>query len=389
MTLAALSKNAMKPLNLTDSIYDLQMLADRFGIAGSLVEGGSFGNGLINDTLVGTFEQDGFYRRYIFQRINHQVFKNPVALMNNVERVCTHLKAKLKTAGIGDLDRRTLTLLREADTNNALIRDEDGNYWRGYNFIEFSTSFDVVDTEAQAFEAARKFGEFQSLLADLPGERLVETIPDFHNTPKRLAALEKAIQEDPLGRVADAGPEIEYALSQKPIVSRLIDLHDQGLIPERITHNDTKLGNVLLCDKTGQGLCVVDLDTIMPGLTLYDFGDLVRTCVSPGHENDRDTSNQYVRLPMFRALAEGFLEETADILTPAELEQMSFSGRLLTFEVGIRFLTDHILGDPYFGARRKDHNLERSRTQFALARSLEQNEPEMQQIVREIMDARS
>ncbi|QQL46191.1 aminoglycoside phosphotransferase family protein [Sulfuriroseicoccus oceanibius] len=379
----------MKPLNLTESIYDIQMLADRFAIPGSLVEGGSFGNGLINDTLVATFENDGYYKRYIFQRINHEVFKDPVSLMDNVERVCTHIHNKLTEAGIDDLDRRALTLLREADTNNALIRDEDGNYWRGYHFIEFSTSFDVVDTEAQAFEAARKFGEFQSLLADLPGDRLAETIPDFHNTPKRFEALEKAIQQDPLGRVADAGPEIEFAISQKPMVSRLIELHKQGLIPERITHNDTKLGNVLLCDKTGKGLCVVDLDTIMPGLTLYDFGDLVRTCVSPGHENDRDTSNQYVRLPMFRALAEGFLEETADILTPDELEQMPFSGRLLTFEVGIRFLTDHILGDPYFGAKRKDHNLERCRTQFALARSLEENEAEMQKIVREIMAARS
>ncbi len=372
----------MKPLKLSETVFDIQALSDRYGIEGDMVEGGAFGNGLINDTLVAGFVSgDEKKQRYIFQRINHHVFKDPVSLMQNVERVCDHIRQKLFESQCDNIERKALTLLRDTSDGATLVRDTKGNFWRAYNFIENSTSFDTVENVEQAYEAAKKFGEFQRLLEDLKGERLVETIPDFHNTPKRFEVFEKAVAEDVVGRVADCQEEIDFVLSQREMVSKLLNLHHQGLIPERIIHNDTKLGNVLLCDKSNRGLCVVDLDTVMPGLALYDFGDLVRTCVSPGHENDRDPFNQDVRIPMFRALVDGYLSEVADVLTETEIENLAFAGRLITFEVGLRFLTDHLQNDIYFGSKRPNHNLERSRTQFALARIIEEKDLELSAIV--------
>lgn len=372
----------MHPLKLSETVFDIQALANRFGIEGHMIEGGAFGNGLINDTLVAGFEfANEKKHRYIFQRINHNVFKDPVSLMQNVERVCDHIHEKLSESECDNIERKALTLLRDTNDGATLIRDTKGNFWRAYNFIEQSTSYDTVENEEQAYEAAKKFGEFQRLLEDLKGDRLVETIPDFHNTPKRFEAFEKAVAADVAGRAVDCQEEINFALSQREMVSKLLKLHQQGLIPERITHNDTKLGNVLICDKSKRGLCVVDLDTVMPGLALYDFGDLVRTCVSPGHENDRDPSNQDVRIPMFRALVDGYLSEVADVLTETEIQNLAFAGRLITFEVGLRFLTDHLQNDIYFGSKRPNHNLERSRTQFALARVIEEKDDELSAIV--------
>lgn len=372
---------SLKSINLYETLHNIEEIAKNFGIEGELVEGGAFGNGLINDTLAGTFERDGKRRRYVFQRINHHVFKNPVGLMENVERVCGHIRHRLENDGVEQLDRRCLTLLR---TNNGgpLLRNEaKDEYWRCYRYINHCTSYDVVSTADQAYQAARKFAEFQKLVADLPGPRLTETIPDFHHTPKRFAALEAAIQSDPKGRVKDCQEEIEFALSRRNVASHLVELHARGEIPERITHNDTKLSNVLICDMTGSGMCVVDLDTVMPGLSLYDFGDMVRTCVSPGEEDTDDLSTIHVRMPMFEALARGFVEELGGLLTPAEKANLAFAGKLLTFEVGIRFLTDYLLGDVYFSTKRPGHNLARCRTQFHLVRGIEANEDEMNRFV--------
>jgi hypothetical protein len=264
----------------------------------------------------------------------------------------------------------------------ANTQQPEPTYWRCFHFIEGCTSFDVVDTPDQAYQAARKFGEFQRLVSDLPGTRLIETIPDFHNTPKRFAALKAAIAADPLGRSAQCREEIEFALANESIAHHLLGLHAQGLIPERITHNDTKLSNVLIDDQSGLGMCVVDLDTVMPGLSLYDFGDLIRTCVSPIEEDSRDLASIHVRLPIFQALARGFLEEMAGVLTPTEIANLPFSGKLLTFEVGLRFLTDHLLGDQYFAAKRPNHNLHRARNQFQLVRELDSHENQMNDFVK-------
>lgn len=372
---------SLKPISLFETLHDIHQIARNFGIEGELVEGGAFGNGLINDTLAGTFETNGKRRRFVFQRINHRVFTNPVGLMENVERVCGHIRSRLESDGADQIDRRCLTLLATTEGGPLLYNKTKDEYWRCYRYVNHCTSYDVVSTEDQAYEAARKFAEFQKLVADLPGPRLTETIPDFHNTPKRFAALENAIATDPHGRAAACRAEIDFALSRRGVADHLLALHAQGEIPERITHNDTKLSNVLICDMTGSGMCVVDLDTVMPGLSLYDFGDMVRTCVSPGEEDTTDLSTIHVRLPMFEALARGFIGELGELLTPAEKANLAFSGKLLTFEVGIRFLTDYLLGDVYFSTKRAGHNLDRCRTQFHLVRSIEEHEDEMNRFV--------
>jgi len=234
-----------------------------------------------------------------------------------------------------------------------------------------------VESAGQAFQAARAFGQFQKWLADLPAPRLHDTIPDFHHTPKRFAALEKAIAADAANRAKLAQPEIEFALRHREMCGVLL----AAGLPERVTHNDTKFNNVMLDDATGQGICVIDLDTVMPGLALYDFGDMVRTTTSPAKEDERDLSKVTMQFPMFEALARGYLSTAADCLTSAEKKFLPFSGKLITFEIGIRFLTDFLAGDVYFKVHREGHNLDRCRTQFKLVESIEQQEPEMNRLV--------
>ncbi|MEI7809120.1 MAG: aminoglycoside phosphotransferase family protein, partial [Verrucomicrobiota bacterium] len=244
-------------------------------------------------------------------------------------------------------------------------------------FIEQARTFDAVESAAQAFKAAQAFGRFQKLLADLPAPRLHDTIPDFHHTSKRFAALEKAIQADAANRARLAKPEIEFALRHQAICRVLLDAN----LPERVTHNDTKFNNVMLDDTTGEGICVIDLDTVMPGLALYDFGDMVRTTTSPAKEDERDLSRVKMQFPMFEALARGYLSSAAEFLTTAEKKLLPFSGKLITFEIGLRFLTDFLAGDVYFKVHRDGHNLDRCRTQLKLVESITQQEEQMNQLV--------
>lgn len=371
------------PSQTCQTYPDIERVSRAFAIQGDFVEGRRFGNGLINDTYAATFKSsEGELRRFIFQRINHRVFRQPLNLMDNVERVCSHIRQRLQSEERPSPERCSLTLVMTREErcfhhHVATAAHGEESYWRCFHFIDGCTSFDVVETPGQAYQAARKFGEFQRLVSNMEGNRLAETIPDFHHTPKRFEALRNAIAADPLGRAGDCRGEIDFALSREPVAHHLLDLHTQGLIPERVTHNDTKLSNVLIDDLTGEGICVVDLDTVMPGLSLYDFGDLVRTCVSPIEEDSTDLDAIEVRIPIFEALARGFLEEMAGVLTPCETANLAFSGKLLTYEVGLRFLTDHLLGDPYFGTKRPNHNLERARNQFQLVRQIEESEPAM------------
>jgi len=354
--------------------HDVRAIVGHFQIAGEFLEAAPYGSGHINDTYCVVFDQGGTRVRYIFQRINHSIFKQPVALMENVRRVTAHLAEKV--AGEADASRRVLTLI-PARSGAAFYCDPVGNHWRVYVFIEAARGFDAVESPAQALSAARAFGRFQKMLADLPAPLLNDTIPDFHHTPKRFAALEKAIAADTAKRVALAKPEIEFALRHQAICSALLD----AKLPERVTHNDTKFNNVLLDDTTGEGICVIDLDTVMPGLALYDFGDMVRTTTSPAKEDERDLSKVTMQFPMFEALARGYLSSAAEFLTPAEKKFLPFSGKLITFEIGIRFLTDFLAGDVYFKVHRDGHNLDRCRTQFKLVESIEQQEGKMSQLV--------
>jgi hypothetical protein len=354
--------------------HDVRAVARRFQIYGDFLSAAPYGSGHINDTYCVVCDQSGTQVRYLFQRINHLVFKNPVALTDNVQRVTAHIAGKL--AGEPEASRQVLTVIPTREGAN-YYREENGNYWRAYLFIEKARTYDTVESVTQAFEAAKAFGHFQKLLADLPAPRLHDTIPDFHHTPKRFAALEKAIEADNANRAKSARPEIDFALKHKGITARLLDA---GL-PERVTHNDTKFNNVMLDDAGHHGVCVIDLDTVMPGLALYDFGDMVRTTTSPAKEDERDLTKVMMQFPMFEALARGYLASADGFLTLAEKEHLAFAGKLITFEIGIRFLTDYLAGDTYFKVHREGHNLDRCRTQFRLVESIEQQEERMNKLV--------
>jgi hypothetical protein len=351
--------------------------ARAFAIDGKFAAATPYGSGHINDSYCAVFEQGDASTRYLLQRINHHIFKNPVALMENIERVTAHLATKFTDDP--DHGRRALSLI-PTRAGGVLHVDADGNFWRAYQFIGNATTYNAVESPEQAFQAARAFGEFQRMLADLPAPRLHDTIPDFHHTPKRFAALEQAIAADVAGRAARARQEIDFAQARKSLTTRLVDA---GL-PERVTHNDTKINNVLLDDATGEGTCVIDLDTVMPGLAAYDFGDMVRTATSPSPEDEQDLSRVNMEFPLFEALARGYLSTAGGFLTPAEKESLAFAGKLITFEIGIRFLTDYLSGDTYFKVHRDGHNLDRCRAQFKLVQSIEFQEEQMADLIQSI-----
>jgi len=348
-----------------------------FRVEGELVGVAPYGSGHINDTYCATFRQSSAQVRYILQRVNHHVFKDPRALIENIQRVSSHLAMRL--AGVPDSDRRVLTLIPARD-GLSWHADAEGSYWRVYRFIENARTYDAVESTAQAFQAARAFGQFQKLLADLPAPRLHDTIPDFHHTPRRFMALEQAIAQDAVGRAAQAKAETDFALAHQPITGVLLNAN----LPERVTHNDTKFNNVMLDDATGEAICVIDLDTVMPGLALYDFGDMVRTTTSPAPEDEQDLSRVTMQFPVFEALVRGYLSSAGDMLTMEERQLLAFSGKLITFEIGIRFLADYLSGDTYFKVHRDGHNLDRCRTQFKLVESIEQQEEMMNKLVRSI-----
>lgn len=356
----------------------LRKIGRNFELHGDFTFAIPYGSGHINDTYAVEYNQGGTFVRYIFQRINHNIFKQPEQLMDNISRVTGHIRHKLDDRC--DRTRHTLTVIN-ATTGKPFYRDPEGNYWRVYVFVEKALSYDVIETPEQAFQTARAFGEFQHDLVDLPGPRLHETIPNFHNTPWRYEMLEQAIAADPAGRAASCRREIDFALARKADASRLIELMRAGIIPERITHNDTKLNNVLIDNITGEGICVIDLDTVMPGLVHYDFGDMVRTSTSPAAEDEKDLSKVVMQFNMFEALLRGYLATAGSFLNPEERRQLPFSGKLITLEIGVRFLTDYLQGDVYFKTKRPEHNLDRCRTQFKLVESIENQFEQMMKIL--------
>jgi hypothetical protein len=341
-----------------------------------------YGNGHIHDTYCVSFGPAVPTARIILQRINTQVFRNPDVLMENVARVTAHLAGKWADAP--DRARRALTLIPPRD-GHALHTDEEGRLWRAWHFIPDACSRDQIDTPAQAFQAARAFGLFQQQLATLPAPRLHDTIPDFHHTPRRYAALEEAIARDAAGRRRRCEPEIAFARARQSIAGLLVGSERrEASLPERVTHNDTKINNVLFDDQTSEAICVIDLDTVMPGLAAYDFGDMVRTMACPAAEDETDLARVRLDLPLFEAAAGGYLSAAGSFLTPAEKDSLVVAGKLITFEIAIRFLTDHLNGDTYFKIHRPGHNLDRCRAQFALVASLEEQEAAMARVLRSI-----
>ncbi len=343
-----------------------------FTFEGTFTEALPYGSGHINDTYAAYFRKaNGKMHRYILQRINHRIFKDPASLMKNIESITEHLRKKIITAG-GNPERETLNIIPTIEGKSFYL-SEAGEYWRGYVFIEDAKTYDIVETPTHFYNGGKAFGKFQRLLSDFPAEQLSETIPHFHNTKKRFEALIDAIEKDPVNRASGVKAEILFAMEREKDASILVDLLNEGKLPLRVTHNDTKFNNVMIDDQTGEGICVIDLDTVMPGLSLYDFGDSIRTGTNTGAEDERDLTKVSMDLKLYESFTKGFLESTAGSLTSTELEYLPISAKMMTFECGIRFLTDFLNGDTYFKVHREGHNLDRTRTQFKLVTEMEKN----------------
>jgi len=360
--------------------HDLKAVVAQFDVAGEFVDAQPYGTGHINDTYLVRMREAETIVPWIVQRINHRIFRDVAGLMDNILRVTQHVRNRLAAIPGSDLRRETLTVIPTRG-GQAYFQDSEGNCWRTYVFITGARTYDEVQGRTMAREAAKAFGRFQKLLMDLPAPALHETIPFFHHTPNRFARLEAAIAADAAKRADSCRPEIDFALARKDTTAVLVDLIDAGRLPLRVTHNDTKINNVMIDDRDGRGVCVIDLDTVMPGSVLYDFGDEVRTTTGTAAEDERDLKKVRFQIEMFDALVQGYLEAARDVLVPAEVDHLAFCGRLITFEIGIRFLTDYLEGDVYFKTHRPGHNLDRCRTQFEMVRQMEAQAEEMDRIV--------
>ena len=367
---------------MTDKSINQEAMRDivsNFRIGGRMTRAEPYGTGHINDTYAVYFEAAP-QKRYIFQRINHRIFPDVPRLMENITRVTEHIRGKLERAPGSDRERCTLTII-PVKSGASFLETAAGEYWRAYVFIEGASTHDVLKEKRQAFEAAKTFGAFQGLLADLPAPPLHETIPYFHHTPRRMSALKEAVRKDAANRCATAGNEIKFALAREPMTSVVVDMLAKGLLPERVTHNDTKINNVMIDDVSGRGVCAIDLDTVMAGSALYDFGDMVRTAAATSAEDETDLSKAGVDMTLFAELVRGYLESAGSFLNDAERNNLAFSARLITFTIGIRFLTDFLAGDVYFKTHRPNHNLDRARVQFRMVEMMEAREEEMRRIV--------
>jgi Ser/Thr protein kinase RdoA (MazF antagonist) len=359
---------------------DFLNLVKHFNFEGDFIRAEPYGYGHINDTYTVFFKQaDGKFRKYILQWINHFVFKHPVGLMKNIEAITDHLRRKVISAG-GNPDRETLTLV-PTRTGKTYHKTKDGLYWRSYTFIEDALTYQTPASMRHVYNAARAFGNFQKMLDDFPVDRLFDTIPDFHNTPKRYQTFIRAVEMDEHNRASGVRDEIEFVMRRADEMHVVVDLIEQGRLPERVTHNDTKYNNVMIDDLTGESLCVIDLDTVMGGSALYDFGDAIRSISNTAAEDERDLSQVRFSLETFQYYARGYLDATINALTPDEIDHLPFSARLMTLECGIRFLTDYLEGDVYFRTHRENHNLDRCRTQFKLVQEMEENYQEMMQTI--------
>lgn len=357
----------------------VESAARHFNLGGTLRKVAPLAQGHINDTYILTSEEKGRVVRHVLQRINHEVFKDPPAMMTNILRITEHIRQKMQKAN-PELASRQLTVVC-TNGGAGYHADLDGNYWRVYDSVEHAVTHDTMDSAELACEAARMFGWFQRMLDDLPGPTLHETIPNFHNTRLRFERFQEVLREDPCNRAKDVKVEIDFLFENAGICDVLTDSVERGDFPCRVAHNDAKINNVMFDECTHQGVCVIDLDTVMPGLSIYDFGDLVRTAANPAQEDEPDLSKVFLDISMFTALARGFAKETSRFLAPIEKEHMAFGGKLITFEQFIRFLTDHLEGDVYYKTHRAGHNLDRSRTQMKLVQSIIEQEASMNEIV--------
>ena len=360
--------------------HKIEQIVKHFQFQGDYLDAQPYGFGRINDTYAVRFRQEAAgIKYYILQRINHQVFKRPEEVMANIDKVTSHLRNKIQNAG-GDPERGTINLIPTID-GHLFYRTEEGDYWRAHLMIEGAQSYQIARDQDHYYHASKAFGSFLSLLEDFPVDQLFVTIPDFHHTAKRFDTFLQVVEKDVANRAHLAKNEIDFILDRAEETTILVELVDQGLMPERVTHNDTKFDNVMIDDVTGEGICVVDLDTVMPGLTVFDFGDSVRSGANPGGEGTRDLNKVCFDMAIFDRLAHGFLEATRGILTTYEVDNLVFGSKLITFELGMRFLTDHLNGDTYFKIDGENQNLDRCRTQLRLVYDMELKYEQMLSII--------
>lgn len=358
----------------------LQEVLDAFRFGGQVAGALRYGQGHINDTFcVYVQQEEGGAKRSILQRINTDTFRDPAGLMENIVGVTDYLRRIIQEKG-GDPERETITVVRTKNGEN-LFTDSTGGVWRAYRFVEDTVCLQQVQTPEQFYQSAWAFGNFQRLLADYPAHTLHETIPKFHDTRDRYKKFEKALEADVCGRAVEVQAEIRFVREHQADCAVLMDLLESGKLPLRVTHNDTKLNNVLLDKKTGCGLCVIDLDTVMPGLSLNDFGDSIRFGANHSAEDEPDLSLVNFDLELFEIYTKGFLGAAGDALTAREKEMLPWGAKLMTLECGMRFLTDYLEGDHYFKTHRPGQNLDRCRTQFKLVRDMEAHWSEMAAIV--------
>ena len=339
-----------------------------------------YGSGHIHDTYRVTSSDEAGGQGYIIQRVNGIVFKRIPELIDNMQRVTAHIRNKFQGSPEPDIRRCTLHL-RSMDDGSYVYLDPEGNYWRVCDFIPDALTYDLVLDEQHAYQAGQAFANFQMLLTDLPPPPLIETISYFHHTPRRFTALEEAIARDASTRATACAMDIEFALARRDMIDVISSELEAENLPLRVTHNDTKINNVLIDNTTRRAVCVIDLDTVMPGSVLYDFGDQVRTTAGQFAENEKDLSKVRVDLNVYEQLAKGYLSVARDFLVNREIELLPFSGPLMTFTIGIRFLADYLDGDQYFKTSYPEENLDRARAQFAFVYSLEEHMDQMQEII--------
>ena len=357
-----------------------QLVVEKFNVDGSFVSAKSYGSGHINETKLVITESAGIQHKYILQKVNTNVFKDPISLMKNFSGVTEYL-AKIIKANGGDPERETLNVIESKDGKNYVI-DDDGGFWRMLAFVSNSISYDKVEKDEQFYTSAVAFGNFQYMLRDYPAETLVETIPNFHNTPDRLEKFKDAVNKDVCGRAASVKEEIDFVLARTEFANTLEIAHKAGKLPLRVTHNDTKLNNILFDENTGKALCIVDLDTIMPGYSVNDFGDSIRFGATTALEDERDLSKVNFDIKLYELYVKGFIEGAKGGLTEGELDLLPIGAIMMTFECGTRFLTDYLMGDTYFRVHRDGHNLDRARNQFKLVRDMEEQLDKMHAIVK-------
>jgi Ser/Thr protein kinase RdoA (MazF antagonist) len=356
-------------------IRPMNRLLFEFSVPGLVQKTEKFGSGIINDTYLCTFLDSGTIRSYILQRINASVFKQPEKVMANVCLVTGHIQERLRAQGVPDPSAVTPSLVYTR-AGGSHFRDEEGAFWRMYHFIESGRVYDAVRDSGHAFEIGRGIGRFQALVADLAPDSLFDTLPGFHHTPKYLQEFDAAFQKDAAGRAAEIMPEAEFIAKRRGLAPLLMDSVKTGALPVRVVHNDPKVNNIMIDTTTGKALCMLDLDTVKPGLAHFDFGDCVRSAANPEGE-DGELRDIRFDLDLFKAVSGGYLGEAAEFLTADEVRMLPVSVKVITFELGMRFLADYLRGDTYFKTAHSGHNLHRARVQFRLLELIEAVEKQM------------